>query len=185
MIALAADCLVFQMAGGESMPFCSDMISVELMGDTSKWLDQEFVRHAAKAVFHYFQHELGRKTITVGEFAGAMEKVLSGFNLKAPPPGAAEPALTVQESDLSRLAGESGLGCELFFFPRLRDELRRLLQQGPSVLRFRGLRGCVKQLAGARRWTVRCQGLQDQIVSYLRQCLSTETTPAQFALVVE
>jgi hypothetical protein len=184
MIALAADCLVFQMAGGESIPFCSDMISVELMGDTTKWLDQEFVRQAAKAVFHYFQHEMGRKTITIGEFAGAMEKVLSGFNLKEPP-RAPEPKHRVQESDLSRLADESGLGCELFFFPRLRDELRRLLREGPNVLRFRGLRGCVKQLVGTRRWTGRCQTLQDQIVSYLRQCLNTEPKPAQFALVVE
>ena len=185
MIALASDCLVFEMAGGESIPFSSDMISVEVLGEASQWLDQQFVHEAAKAVFYYFQHEMGRKTVTVAEFSEAMENVLRGFKLKPESQAPATPQLRIHEADLSRLASESGAECELFFFPRLRDELRRLLQQTPRVLRFRGLRGCVKKLAGARRWTGRCQNLQDQIVAYLRQCLTSEVTPAEFALVVE
>jgi hypothetical protein len=52
-------------------------------------------------------------------------------------------------------------------------------------VRFRGLRGCVKQLAGTRRWTSRCEQLQDQIVEYLRGCLSAETAQNNCALVVE
>ena len=83
------------------------------------------------------------------------------------------------------LAYESGPGSELFFFPRLRAELQRHLQQAPRVLRFRGLRGCVKQLTGARRWSLRCQSLEGEIVAYLRQCLSAEPAPKEFALVVE
>ncbi len=184
MIALASDCLIFETTGGESIPFSSDMISVEVLGEASKWLDQEFVHQAAKAVFYYFQHEMGRKTVTVAEFSAAMENALRGFKLN-PAPQASAPQPRIHEADLSRLASESGAECELFFFPHLRDELRRLLQLTPRVLRFRGLRGCVKKLAGARRWTGRCQNLQDQIVAYLRQCLSSEATPAEFALLVE
>ena len=104
MIALSEDCLIFKMANGESAPFCSDMISVELMGNTSKWLDQEFVSQAAKAVFHYFKVELGRQTVTVAEFAEALEKVLDGFRSKAPQP-LAPPALEVREADLVFAAG--------------------------------------------------------------------------------
>jgi hypothetical protein len=52
-------------------------------------------------------------------------------------------------------------------------------------VRFRGLRGCVKQLAGVRRWSPRCEHLQDQIVAYLRGCLTAETEQNQCALVVE
>ena len=89
------------------------------------------------------------------------------------------------ESDLFRLACESGEGCELFFFPRLRAELRQQLQQGPRLLRFHGLRDCVKQLAGARRWSPRCQSLEGRIVAYLRECLTAEPVPAEVALVVE
>jgi hypothetical protein len=161
------------------------MISVELSGDSGGVFDPEFVKHASNAVFHYFKHELGRQTVTVGEFAGALEKVLRGFaataQLAAPP----QPGSSVLEYDLCRLALESGPGRELFFFPRLRAELQRHLQQAPRLLRFRGLRGCVKQLTGARRWSSRCQTLEGEIVAYLRQCLSAEPVPVEVALLVE
>lgn len=183
MITLAADCLVFQLASGESIPYSADMLSMELMGDTAQVFDSEFVRHAAKAVFHYFRAELGKETVTLGEFAGALEKVLRGFNPSIP---SVEPAAeAVEESDLQRLAQESGSGCELIFFPRLRDELRQQLRRTPQVVRFRGLRGCVKQLMGTARWTPRCQSLEDQIVAFLRECLSAEKTPAKLSMVVE
>jgi hypothetical protein len=67
----------------------------------------------------------------------------------------------------------------------LRNELRVQLRQSPRVVRFRGLRGCVKQIAGARRWSQRCEQLQDQIVEFLRQCMNQETEKAGCALVVE
>ncbi len=182
MIALASDCLLFQLASGESVPLSAEMISIELMGDTAAWFDPEFVHHAANAVFHYFKEDLGRQAVTVGEFAGALEKVLRGFR---PAATGRLSAAGVVESDLCRLARESGEGCELFFFPRLRAELRHKMEQAPRVLRFRGLRSCVMQLAGARRWTLRCQSLEEQIVGYLRGCLTAEGGPAQFSLVVE
>jgi hypothetical protein len=90
----------------------------------------------------------------------------------------------VMESDLRALATESGKGFELAFFVGLRAELRAKLRESPCVLRFKGLRGCVKQLAGARRWNGRCQQLNDQIVDYLRTCLLSEKRPAACSLVV-
>jgi hypothetical protein len=96
----------------------------------------------------------------------------------------AEPPRRITESDLRRLACESGKGFELAFFPLLRDELRRHLNQSPQVVRFNGLRSCVKQLAGARRWSGRCQQLNDQIVDYLRHCLSNEQRPGSCSLMV-
>jgi hypothetical protein len=53
------------------------------------------------------------------------------------------------------------------------------------VLRFYGLRGCVKQLAGARRWSSRCDQIEEQIVEYLRRCLTAEPQKTECALVVE
>ena len=185
MITLAWDCLMFQMASGESIPFSAEMISVELSGDNSGVFDPEFVKHATNAVFHYFKHELCRETITVGEFAGALEKVLRGFDFSATLPEKSPLQPRVVESDLRRLACESGNGWELFFFSRLRDELRHSLEQAPQMVRFRGLRGCVKQLAGARRWCPRCRTLQEQIVDYLRHCLSTEALRKDCALLVD
>jgi hypothetical protein len=185
MIALASDYMLFQKATGESVPLSAGMIPVELAGEAEGLFDPEFVQHAADAVFHYFKSELGRETVTMGEFSGALEKVLCGFALTARAAAETSARPKLAESDLCRLASESGKGCELFFFPRLRDELRQQLQQMPAVLRFRGLRGCVKQLAGARRWGLRCQGLEERIVAYLRECLSAEGKPADLALVVE
>jgi hypothetical protein len=198
MIALAYDCLLFQTSNGESIPFSAEMISVELNGEGIGSFDPEFLKHAASAVFHYFKHDLGRVTVTVGEFAGALEKVLRGFGLQSeadeqngehiddfPTEEDISGQRRVLKSDLRLLACESGKGFELFFFPRLRDELRQQLLQSPEVLHFRGLRSCVKQLTGARRWSPRCQTLQDQIVEFLRNCFTTEANQPNCALLVE
>jgi hypothetical protein len=184
MIALASDCLLFRTPSGESMPYSVDMFSDELAGTSLESFDPEVVHHAASAVFHYFKHELGRQTVTVGEFAGALETVLEKF-ASSPAPGTQPRQPGVAESDLFGMAREVGEGCELFFFPRLRAELRQQLQLGPRVLRFHGLRGCVKQLIGAHRWTDRCKDLEGQIVAYLQECLSAERGLIAVALVVE
>jgi hypothetical protein len=183
MIALQSNCLLFQLANGESVPCSAETITVEIVGKTKGLLDPELLQHAAASVFHYFKTELERESVTVGEFAGALEKVLHGFGFTIRA-GGVESRETI-ETDLRLLARESGDSLELFFFPRLRNELRAQLRETPRVLRFRGLRGCVKQLAGARRWSHRCDQLQIQIVDYLRGCLSAEPEQNECALVVE
>jgi hypothetical protein len=184
MITLAKDCLLFHLSNGEAVPFSAEMISVELTGETGRFVDPEVASNAAKAVFHYFKSELGRQSVTAEEFATALEKVLRGFKVG----GTTEPKAGdgfVIESDLGRLARESGNGCELLFFPNLRNELRQHLQTSPHVLRFRGLRDCIKQITGARRWTPRCRDLEDQIVGFLRECAVAETGRQEYSLVVE
>lgn len=183
MIALRSDCLMFQLANGESIPCSAEMICIEIHGNSTGLLDPEVLRHAAASVFHYFKIELARESVTVGEFAGALEKVLRGFGLTIRAGMADLPPMETIEMDLRLIARESSGSFELLFFTRLRTELRSQLQRSPRVLRFRGLRGCVKQLAGARRWSHRCEKVQDQIVEYLRSCLSAEEN--RCALVVE
>ena len=179
MIALGSDCLVFRMKSGESVPLSAGMVSVELLGDTASMFHSEFVSHAADAVFYYFKHDLGRESVTVGEFTLALEKVLRGFKL------AEENDRRLGMADLGKMALESGAGFELSFFPKLRDELRSQLRDSRKVLQFRGLRRCVKRLAGAQRWSPRCQSLNDRIVDYLRNCLSAEAGKVKCTLVVE
>jgi len=84
----------------------------------------------------------------------------------------------------AELAAAAGKGFELMFFPHLREEMRNKLEESPHVLRFHGLRGCVKQLSGAERWNRRCQNLNDQIVEYLRSCWQTEQASLSCALIV-
>jgi hypothetical protein len=184
MIALQSDHLIFQLTNGESIPCSVEMISIEIAGNSEGMLDAEMLRHASASVFHYFKVELERETVTVGEFAQALEKVLHGLGLTLYADQSA-PETAQRESDLGVLASESAENLELFFFPRLRTELRDQLRHSPRVLRFRGLRGCAKQLAGAQRWGPRCEKMSEQIVGYLRECLTAETEQNKCALVVE
>jgi hypothetical protein len=183
MIQLKADCLIFKTAGGENVPCSAEMVTVELMGEAAGLLDPELIRHASTAVLHYFKHELGRTCVSVAEFSAALETVLRGLGLKVE---SSEPdgQVRVCDSDLRLLACASGKGFELSFFSTLRDEIRDQLKDRPHVLRFNGLRGCVKQLVGAQRWTGRCQSLNDHIVEYLRQCLSAENKTNCCGLVI-
>ena len=185
MIVLASGCMLFELPSGESIPFSAEMISIGVMGDDVSTLDPDVVQHAAASVFHYFKYDLARQTVSVGEFAGALEKVLRGLGFQTQPDEPGPTAAQFSVADLRRLARESGDVRELSFFPRLRDELRTQLHQSPRGVRFSGLRGCVKHLAGARRWSPRCQSLHDQIVAYLRECLGAETREAECTLVVE
>jgi hypothetical protein len=183
MIQLAGDCLVLQTDAGENMPFNAQMVSVEILGKTQSKMDPEFVKHAAAAVLHYFRDELGKESVTVAEFSEALEKIIRGFTISAKKPDAtAYPK--VANSDLSRLAEEiSGAG-ELLFYPRLRDELKNQLSSKPEMLCFMGIRECVKKLAGCHRWSSRCQEMQDQIVDFLRTCMTQDGQGSSCALVV-
>lgn len=183
MIALHNDCLLFQLNNGESIPCSAQMISVEIVGEAGSAFDPEMLRHAATSVFHYFKIELHRESVTIAEFSGALEKVLRhlGYTIHSSETNDPE----VSRADLGLLARESGDSLELFFFPRLRTELHERLQQAPRVLHFSGLRGCVKQLARVRRWSPRCEQIQDRIVEFLRQCMDHEAEKPACALVVE
>ena len=206
MIALQSDYLLFQLTNGESVPCSAEMITVEIVGNAHGMIAPELLHHAAASVFHYFKIELGRDSVTVGEFAIALEKALQGLGLtlfadklENPPvapavyppaadPVAAQSAKTAEktlETDMGLIALELNDSLELFFFPRLRDELRAKLRLSPRVLRFRGLRHCAKRLAGAQRWSTRCEKMQEEIVDFLRECLVAEPEQKECALVVE
>jgi len=187
MILLRPDCLVFKTPNGESIPCSVHEVSVELIGGTAvDCIDKELIQNAATAVLHYFREELGRTSVTMAEFSEALEQSLRslGFKIKPAQDEPQSASSRVAEADLLRLAFQSGKGCELFFFGCLREEVRRKLDLSPQVLCFRGLRVCVKQLTGSKRWSRRCQHLNDQIVDYLRTCLTTESRGASCALVV-
>jgi len=156
---------------------------LELLGDAVSQIDQLTVQNAAQAVLHYFRHELERTVVTIGEFAETLAKVLRTLGLEVYTPSG-EQTRRVVDSDLRPLAiGRDGV-CELVFFQMLRAELRNHLEGAPQLVRFNGLRCCVKQMVGARRWTDRCQRLSDQIVHYLRDCFTAEASGSGCALVV-
>ncbi len=192
MIQLKSDCLIIKTSDGEQIPCSAEWVTFELMGDDANLLDPEMVRHASAAVLHYFKTELQRSAVSVSEFAQALEKVLRSFGLsvtadcplEASPPAPA-PAQRTIEFNLNELATSAAReSFELVFFPTLRQEMKRRLDESPNVIRFHNLRDCVKKLTGAQRWNLRCQKLHDQIVDFLRSCWVAEPGRRSCALVV-
>jgi hypothetical protein len=185
MILLRPDCLAFKTNDGEAIPCTAQQMTVELLGEAAHLVEEDIVKNAAEAVLHYFKTELGRTSVTTAEFSQALEQVLRGLGFEVHSQASVSGAgPRVVEYDLRHLAFQSGKGFELAFFSRLRDELRLKLGESPHVVHFRGLRGCVKQLMGKKRWGSECQRLNDHIVEYLRTCLSAEVAGRSCALVV-
>jgi hypothetical protein len=184
VIQLRADCLVLQTSSGEAIPCAAQQVAVELVGETAYHLDPELIQHAAEAVLHYFKHDLGRATVSVGEFSEALERVLHSFGMSVKAYEGLSATRRVAELDLRLLLDVASQGLELAFFPGLRAELRQQLKAAPQVLHFKGLRECVKLLVGTKRWNEQCRQLSDQIVGYLRHCLKREAGGSRCALIV-
>jgi hypothetical protein len=184
MIRLHSSALNFETSDGEVIPCSAEEVTLELMGEAAKLLDPQLVRQAACAVLHYFKDEIGKTQVSVGEFSQALAQVLRGFGVDVREGDGQPTPSRVEKADLRQLAWESGKGFELVFFCRLRAVLHDKLESSPEVLHFTGLRSCVKQLAGARRWCDRCQQLSDYIVDYLRRGLRAERAPGTCSMVV-
>jgi hypothetical protein len=184
MIQLHHDYLLFETAKGQLIPCSAELVAVELVGEVAGSMDPELVQQAASAVLHYFKEDLGCTTVSVGEFSRVLEKALQALGIHSE--SESEPATegSLRSYDLRQLTAGSDRAFELSFFSRLRDEMRTLLGPAPGVLRFHGLRECVKQMVGTKRWSPRCQTLNDQIVEYLRACLATESPASSCGLVI-
>ena len=183
MIQLRSDCLEFEISTGESIPCSAELVTIELIGQAVENIDPEIVRHAAAAVLHYFKEELGRSQVTIDEFSSALETVLGRMGLSVQNENEEDDHIV--ELDLRQIAFESGKGYELVFFSRLREELDSKLGESPEILHFMGLRSCVKQLCGAKRWSNRCSTLRDQIVEYLRAGWEQHEQRKSCALLVD
>jgi hypothetical protein len=184
MILLRQDCLAFKQPDGQAVPCPAEQVTVQLIGTAAKFVEEAVIENAAQGVLHYFKEDLGQTSVTVAEFSKALETALHALGLDAIVSDSASKTPRVMEADLLRIARDTETGFELLFFDRLRHEVRRQLSQSPQVLHFRGLRGCVKHLAGTKRWSPRCQSLNDQIVDYLRTCLGAEPHQECCALIV-
>ncbi len=194
MIQLRSDCLVFEVESGDKIPCSVEKLTIEVLSDSLDKVDPDVIQQAAKAVLHYFKDDLGRETVTVQEFTAALEEVLKGLGFTVengtatpgavasspPAPGPGE----IVEANLEQMASEAGDDLELKFFPRLRSELKLLLEGTPRVVRFHGLRPCAKRLARVQRWCPRSEQVSDEIVAFLRDCWGVHGARPQCALMV-
>jgi hypothetical protein len=184
MVRLKKNCLVFQTNCGHQVPCSAEWVTLELLGGAASHADPELIRHAAAAVLHSFKEELHRDFVSVAEFAASLEHALRavGLSIFADPNAAPSRVLDSHLPELMKSAGAIG---ELFLLPQLRRELARRLGESPQMVRFIGLKPCVKQLAGKDRWCPSCENLSDQIVDYIRTCLQSDTRSQACTLVVK
>ncbi|MCI0538342.1 MAG: hypothetical protein L0Z50_24305 [Verrucomicrobiales bacterium] len=183
MIQLHHDYLLFQTGAGEAIPCSAEQVTIELIGEYASVINPIILQQASAAVLHYFKQDLGREQVTIAEFSGALERVLKHFGFSINSEAEVSPS-PIEAADLCALISGNEKAFELAFFPRLRAELQARLVLSPRVVAFNGLRGCVKQLLGVKRWSPRCQTLNDQIVEYLRNCLSLEERATSCGLVI-
>ena len=164
------------MSSGELLPCSAEAITEELLGDAINLIEPQTIQEALKAVVYYFREEQEYSSVSVDQFSSALGKVLQGFGFDVVFDEDPRVNLRVERTDLCQLATETaGQGFELFFFQRLRDEVRANLRRSPNVIQFGGLKECVKQIVGAQRWCDRCRWMHGQIVSYLRTCLDQDS----------
>lgn len=183
MIQLHHDYLLIKTSTGETIPCSAELVANELIGSAANNLDPALVQQAAAAVVHYFKHDLARTAVSIDDFSTALARVLKGLGLDVKSSDS-DDTEEITVSDLRTLVPETDGALELAFFSRLRCELKTKLTTAPDVLQFEGLRGCVKHLLGAKRWSRRCQKLNDQIVDYIRQCLISDGRSSSCGLVV-
>jgi len=74
------------------------------------------------------------------------------------------PPLRISLMDLAKKAGD---GYELAFFQLLEQRFASATNNGVENVYFYGLRNCVQRLTSLRRWTRRCESLQDEITHFL------------------
>lgn len=160
-------------------------VLIDLVAEGDLAITSELLQNAAAAVLHYFLVEKGLKTVPLNQFADAMILVLRGFGFGVCREGDTPDKMRVTEANLELMVQDCGGALELAFFPRLRQELSEHLRTAPQMIRFTGLRPCVMQLAGSRRWGRRCQALSDRIVDYVRDCLGRAPEAAGCALVIK
>ncbi|HIG29831.1 MAG TPA: hypothetical protein EYQ50_19355 [Verrucomicrobiales bacterium] len=185
MILLHSDYLYFKTKNGQTIPCSAELVTIELLGDAAEALDPQLIHNASSAVLYFFKNEKNQLWVSIAEFTVALKQVLTGFGLSVTTTEDTEnPTLKTAESDLNELARQSGKGFELVFFNKLRQELQLKITSSPSLIRINGLRPCVKSLMGAKRWSLKCQNLNDQIVDYIRICLSRDYNQNDFSLVV-
>jgi hypothetical protein len=185
MIRLHSDYLAFEASNGEAFPCSVEEISVELIGKKAASVDPHIIQNAAKAVLHYYTHDLGKTTVKLEEFSAALAKVLRTLGVPIQTESDTAVPGPVIELNLAGLMEASHCDFELAFFPRLRDELRSQMRGMPKIMRFTGLRSCVKILAGVKRWNGDCQQLSEQIIQFLRQCYHQEAGDLKCMLVVQ
>ena len=183
MIQLRENICWVRAADGRALPFDGARLvrSIRRAAITAGHADWWPGEAIGEAVFLAIQEYFPRQTIAAAELAGVVIQMLTMV-------GFADIARAYQrrhqytEIRLDQMTAVASAATELGFFQQLDAALQVAARAELASVYVRGLRSCVMQLRGARRWSVSCRRLAEDIVSHVRDRVARTRPPAAGAL---
>lgn len=147
-------------AAGDLEPFDEERLAAAAQRVAGDDEDGQAVAQAvAGAVYQYARDHASERVVTTAEIAEMVEAVLLmlGYDEAA--------ARCGEEIRLDELAARSGVGFELAFYRDLGAALGAATER--RAVRLSGLRACVLQLRGTRRWGAACRQVAREILAFV------------------
>lgn len=125
-----------------------------------------FADDVVSGVITFLRNHYEGSTITVDSLYERIRETLENLGLKdlAEELTPAAPPMRICLTDLARKAGD---GYELAFFQLLEQRFLSATSNGVEHVYFYDLRKCVQHLTSVRKWTRRCENLQNEITGFL------------------
>lgn len=170
MIQLQEDVVWVKFEDGHLAPFDEQRLALsiqqvaERVGSPDWWLAES----VAAAVHVFVGRSRSDGVIQSSEIAEIVAAVLStlGYENISRAYGSGTNRVAIQ---LNELMGRMNAALELEFFQRLDRALGAAASHRIQVMEVNGLRACVMQLRGTRRWTTGCRKLAEEIVEHVRE----------------
>jgi hypothetical protein len=178
MIQLCDDMAWVKLADGRLAPFDEHRLAVSIHraaennGVSDWWLAES----VAAAVHMYTVNSRSDGIIESGEIVEVVAQVLAtlGYKTVSEAYGGGTDHVAI---DLDELTRRMDAAFELEFFQRLDRALGAAASQRFLVMEVNGLRACVMQLRGGRRWSEGCRRLAEEIVAHVRERVARVRPP--------
>lgn len=125
-----------------------------------------FADDVVSGVITFLRNHYEGTTITLDSLYDRIRDTLESLGLDDLA-GELTPAAPPLRISLTDLAIKAGDGYELAFFQLLEQRFASATNNGVENVYFYGLRNCVKNLTSLKRWTRRCDSLQNEITHFL------------------
>lgn len=145
-------------------------------------IDPWFTEEIARGMILYLKRRYPGTAIDISELFDKIDRTLRavGFEHVA---GHVEPSAPPANVSLNRLAQNAGDGYELVFFQLLREQLTSLQGRGANRLHCSELRDAVVSLCKAKRWSPKCERLQQEILDFVANEMALRSK-SQMSLLV-
>ncbi len=183
MIQLHTDVLWVRAEDGRLAPFDEQRLALSIqkvaenVGHSDWWLAESI----AAAVHAFAVKSRSERVIPSKEIADIVATVLATLGYDWISEAYAGDANRVA-IHLNELAWRTNAGFELEFFQQLDHALSAAANRRLVAMRIDGLRACVMQLRGTRRWTAGCRRLAEDIVEHVRERVVRMRSPRAASL---